>query len=55
MKTWLGLVEMGGMLIFRGWQKPPIRGVTCDLQGPFSNLFELFQSKVMCGNLVRIG
>ena len=36
-------------------QKPPIRGVACDLQCPFSDLAELFQSKVICVNLVRIG
>ena len=56
-KIWFGLVEIGGMLIFRGvWgQKPPIRGVTCDLRCPFSNLSELFQSTVMCENLVLIG
>ena len=44
--------------IFRGGgggQKPPIRGVTRDLRCPFSNLAELFQSKVMCENLVWIG
>ena len=40
---------------FSGGQKPPIRGVTFDLWCPFSNLDELFQSKVMCENLVRIG
>ena len=27
-------------------EKPPVRGVTCDLQCPSSNLAELFQSKV---------
>ena len=36
-------------------QKPLIKGVTCDLWCPFSNSDELFQSKVMCENLVRIG
>ena len=35
-------------------QKPPIRGGTCDLQCPFSNLADLLQSKVMCENLFRI-
>ena len=53
-KIWFGFVEIGGMLIFRG-QKPPIRGVSCDLQCPFSNLSELFQSKIMSENLVLIG
>ena len=40
-----------------GEQKPPIRGggVTCDLRCPSSNLAEIFQSKAMCENLVRIG
>ena len=38
-----------------GGQKPPIRGVTCDLWCPFSNSAELFLSKVMCENLVWIG
>ena len=38
-----------------GGQKSPISGVTCDLRYPFSNLAELFQSKVMCENLVWIG
>ena len=32
-----------------------IRGVTYDLQCPFLNFTELFQSKVMCENLVQIG
>ena len=41
--------------IFPGGRNPPIRGVTCDLRYPFSNLAELFQSEVMCENLVRIG
>ena len=36
-------------------QKPPIRGVTCDLRCPFSYMAELFQLKVLCENLVRIG
>ena len=38
-----------------GGQKPPFRGVTCDLRCPSSNLAELFQSKVMCENFVLIG
>ena len=33
----------------------PITGVTCDLRCPFSNSDELFQPKVMCENLIRIG
>ena len=36
-------------------QKPPIKGVASDLQCPFSDLAELFQSKVICVTLVRIG
>ena len=40
---------------FSGGQKPPIRGVVFDLCCTFSNLDELFQSKVMCENLVWIG
>ena len=40
---------------FSGGQKPSIRGVTCDLRSPFSNLAELFQPKVMYEDLVRIG
>ena len=48
-KIWFGLVEIGGMLTFRGV------GATCDLQSPFSTLSELFQSKVICENLVLIG
>ena len=39
-------------------QKPPIRGVTCDLSCPFLNSAQLFQSKVMYENwsgLVEIG
>ena len=56
-KIWFGLAEIGGMLIglFRGVQKPPIRWIICDLRYTFSNTAELFQSKVMCENLVRIG
>ena len=32
LKIWFGLVEIEGILIFGGgvWQKPPIKGVTCD-------------------------
>ena len=56
-KIWFGLVEpfKSYHLNFPGGQKPPIRVVTCDLRCPFSNLAELFQSKVMYENLVRIG
>ena len=56
-KIWFGLVEpfKSYHLNFPWGQKPPIRGVACDLQCPFSDLAELFQSKVICVNLVRIG
>ena len=56
-KLWFGLVEpfKSYHLNFLWGQKPPIRGVACDLQCPFSDLAELFQSKVICVNLVRIG
>ena len=50
----LNVIKIGGIWIFWG-QKPPIRGVTCDLWCPFMNSDELFQSKVMCENLVQIG
>ena len=45
------------MLIFRGAEEPllVLEEVTCDLRCPFSNLPELFQSKVKCENLVWIG
>ena len=47
---WFGLVEpfKSYHLNFPWGQKPPMRGVACDLQCPFSDLAELFQSKVMC-------
>ena len=56
-KIWFGLVEpfKSYPLNFPWGQKPPIRGVACNLQCPFSDLAELFQSKVICVNLVRIG
>ena len=64
-KIWFGLVEPFKSYRvhkqtykhpkFSGGQKPPIRGVTCDLRCPFSNLDELFRLKVMCENLVWIG
>ena len=38
-----------------GGRSPLLGGVTRDLWCPFSNLAELFQSKVMCENLVQIG
>ena len=37
-----------------GGRNPLLGGVTCELRCPSSNLAELFQSKVMCENLVRI-
>ena len=40
---------------FSGGQKPLLKGVTFDLRCPFSNSDELFQSKLMCENLVWIG
>ena len=54
-KIWFGLVKpfKSYHLNFPWGQKPPIRGVASDLQ--FSDLAELFQSKVLCVNLVRIG
>ena len=56
-KIWFGLVEpfKSYHLNFPWGQKPPIGGVASDLQCPFSDLAELFQSKVICVNLVRIG
>ena len=56
-KIWFGLVEpfKSYHLNFPWGQKPPIRGTACDLQCPFLDLAELFQSKVICVNLVRIG
>ena len=55
-KIWFGLVETfkSYHLNYPRGQKPTIRGVTCDLRCPFSNLAELFQSKVMCEILVQI-
>ena len=48
-KIWFGLVEpfKSYHLNLLWGQKPPIRGVACDLQCPFSDLAELFQSKVI--------
>ena len=56
-RIWFGLVEpfKSYHLNFCGGRTPPIRGVACDLQCPFSDLAELFSSKVICVNLVRIG
>ena len=54
----LHFIKIGGIWIFwggGGGQKPSISGVTCDLWCPFSKSDELFQSKVMCENLVSIG
>ena len=50
----LNFIKIGGIWIFQGGE-PPVRGITCDLRCPFSNFAELFQSKVTCENLVRIG
>ena len=50
---WLSLSRVI-IWIFQG-EGPPISGVTCDLRCPFLDLAELFQSKVMCENLVQIG
>ena len=41
--------------IFLWGRNPLLGGVTFDLWCPFLNSNELFQSKVMCGNLVWIG
>ena len=49
------LIKTGGIRISHGGQKLPVRGVTCDLWCPFSNLAVLFQWKVACENLFRIG
>ena len=54
-KFGLDWLSLSSYLNFPWGQKPPIRGVACDLQCPFSNLAELFQSKIICVNLVRIG
>ena len=52
LKIWFGLVEpfKSYHLNFLWGQKPPIRRVACDLQCPFLDLAELFQSKVICVN-----
>ena len=54
----LNFIKIGGIWIFRaggGGEESFIRGDTFDLRCPFSNSDELFESKVMCENLVRIG
>ena len=55
-KIWFRLVEpfKSYHLNFPWGQKSPIRGVACDLQCPFLDSAELFQSKAICANLVRI-
>ena len=52
-KIWFGLVEI--WYVNSSSRNPLLRGVTCDLQCPFSYLAEIFQFKVMCENLVWIG
>ena len=54
------LVRIGGAFQelsfeFSVGAETPYWGVASDLQCPFSDLAELFQSKVICVNLVRIG
>ena len=51
---WLSLSRVI-IWIFRGGRNPLLGGFACDLQCPLSDLDELFQSKVICVNLVRIG
>ena len=53
-KIWFGLAEIRGMLSLMGAEDPLFGGFTCDLWCPFSNSDVLFQSKVMCENLVWI-
>ena len=60
-KIWFGLVEP--LMSYRvhkhfsgaGGRNPILGRVTFDLRCSFLNSDELFQSKVMCQNLVRIG
>ena len=47
--------KIGSIWIFVGEKPPWWGGGTFDLRCPFSNADELFQSKVMCENLVQIG
>ena len=58
-KICFGLAEIGGVNVrWGGGEKAPYwggGGVTCDRRCPFLNLAELFQSKIMCENLVWIG
>ena len=54
-KNYFELVDIRGMLMVRGVEDPHGGGATCDLRCPFSKLAKLFQSKVMCENLVWIG
>ena len=51
----LNFIKIGGIWNFLGGRSPILGGVECDQRYPFSNLAELFQSKVMCENLVLIG
>ena len=38
-----------------GTEAPQLGGVTCDRWCPFSYMAELFQLKIVCENLARIG
>ena len=51
----LNVIKIGGIWIFWGAETPYWGGVAFDLWCPISNSDELFQSKVMCENLVWIG
>ena len=46
--------EVFEFFFWGGGEKPLLGGVTFDLRCPFSNSDELFQSKVMCENLVGL-
>ena len=53
---WLGLSRVIVSTNISLWGRHPLLGgVTFELWCPFLNSDELFQSKVMCGNLVSIG
>ena len=56
-KIWFGLVEPFQELSceFSLGAETPYQGVACDLQYSFSDLAQLFQSKVICVNLFPIG
>ena len=59
-KIWFGLLKPFKSYrvhkhFSRGAEDPLFGGFTCDLWCPFSNSDVLFQSKVMCENLVWIG